>query len=101
MRKRKGFTLIELLVVIAIIALLMAILMPALKRVKGQAQKVSCQARLKQWGLIFKLYADDHDGYFNIRDVPGEIGCLHCSRTTRIIRRCFYARRPQELWRMF
>jgi prepilin-type N-terminal cleavage/methylation domain-containing protein/prepilin-type processing-associated H-X9-DG protein len=69
MRKREGFTLIELLVVIAIIALLMAILMPALNRVKGQAQKISCQARLREWGLMFKLYTDDHDGYFNNRDV--------------------------------
>ncbi|MHC5059080.1 MAG: type II secretion system protein [Planctomycetota bacterium] len=65
MSKRRGFTLIELLVVIAIIALLMAIMMPALQRVKGQAQKVACQARLKQWGMMFKLYTDDHDGYFN------------------------------------
>jgi prepilin-type N-terminal cleavage/methylation domain-containing protein/prepilin-type processing-associated H-X9-DG protein len=65
MSKRRGFTLIELLVVIAIIALLMAIMMPALQRVRGQAQKVTCQARLKQWGLMFKLYTDDHDGYFN------------------------------------
>jgi len=65
MRSRRGFTLIELLVVIAIIALLMAILMPALARVKKQAQSVTCQAKLKQWGLIFKLYTDDHDGYFN------------------------------------
>ncbi len=65
MRRRRGFTLIELLVVIAIIALLMAILMPALARVKKQAQSVTCQAKLKQWGLIFKLYTDDHDGYFN------------------------------------
>jgi len=60
-----GFTLIELLVVIAIIALLMAILMPALGRVKKQAQSVSCQARLKEWGLMFKFYTDDYDGYFN------------------------------------
>ncbi len=69
MSKRKGFTLIELLVVIAIIALLMAILMPALSRVKSQAQRVTCQAKLKQWGLVFKLYTDDHDGYFNDRNV--------------------------------
>ncbi|TKJ37155.1 MAG: hypothetical protein CEE38_09690 [Planctomycetes bacterium B3_Pla] len=68
MNNRRGFTLIELLVVIAIIALLMAIMMPALNRVKGQAQKISCQARLKQWGLVFKLYTDDHDGYFNDRN---------------------------------
>jgi prepilin-type N-terminal cleavage/methylation domain-containing protein len=65
MSKKRGFTLIELLVVIAIIALLMAILMPALQRVKGQAQAISCQARLREWGLVFKLYTDDHDGYFN------------------------------------
>ncbi len=65
MRRKRGFTLIELLVVIAIIALLMAILMPALARVKKQAQSVTCQAKLKQWGLIFKLYTDEYDGYFN------------------------------------
>ena len=57
--------MIELLVVIAIIALLMAILMPALQRVKGQAQAVTCISRLKQWGLMFKLYTDDYEGYFN------------------------------------
>lgn len=65
MVKKRGFTLIELLVVIAIIALLLSIMMPALQRVKGQAQKVMCQARLKEWGLLFKLYTDEHDGYFN------------------------------------
>jgi len=53
MSRRKGFTLIELLVVIAIIALLMAILMPALARVKEQARTVACLANLKQWNLIF------------------------------------------------
>lgn len=71
MRKRRGFTLIELLVVIAIIALLMAILMPALSRVKKQAQSVACMARLKSWGLMFKFYTDDYNGSFNPGwDVP-------------------------------
>jgi len=80
MTKRRGFTLIELLVVIAIIALLMAILMPALRRVKKQAEAVACLAGTKQWGLIFSLYVDEYDGKFPrgqgsqgfwwIRDLP-------------------------------
>jgi prepilin-type N-terminal cleavage/methylation domain-containing protein len=65
MHKRRGFTLIELLVVIAIIALLMAILMPALSRVKRQARSVACLSKLKQWSLFFSLYADDWNGKFN------------------------------------
>ena len=62
MSKRKGFTLIELLVVIAIIALLMGMLMPALNKVKKQARKVACSAKLKQWALNWKFYCDDNDG---------------------------------------
>jgi len=61
-----GFTLIELLVVIAIIALLMAILMPALQRVKNQAKTAACLSNLKQWSLIFSMYTDDHDGVFHM-----------------------------------
>jgi len=60
-----GFTLVELLVVIAIIALLMAILMPALSRVRNQAQAIRCAANLKQWGLMFNFYTEDYDGRFN------------------------------------
>ncbi len=66
MRDRRGFTLIELLVVIAIVALLMAILMPALQRVRRQAKTVLCQANLKQWGLIWTMYMGDHDGKFPV-----------------------------------
>jgi prepilin-type N-terminal cleavage/methylation domain-containing protein/prepilin-type processing-associated H-X9-DG protein len=64
MGQRRAFTLIELLVVIAIIALLMAILMPALARVRKQARAVACRALLKQWGPIWYLYCNDNNGYF-------------------------------------
>jgi prepilin-type N-terminal cleavage/methylation domain-containing protein len=59
-----GFTLIELLVVIAIIALLMAILMPTLSRVRKQAKAMVCQSRLRQWGMALAVYTDDHQGRF-------------------------------------
>jgi len=64
MKKESGFTLVELLVVIAIIALLMSMLMPALARVNEQAKNVACQVRLRQWGAIYTMYADDYGGYF-------------------------------------
>ena len=65
MRKNKAFTLIELLVVISIIAMLMAILMPALDKAKEQAKSVICLSNLKQWGMIWKLYTDDHNSEFS------------------------------------
>jgi len=61
MRRANSFTLIELLVVIAIIALLMAILMPALQRVKKQAKGVVCKNNMKQIGMAANLYAEDYD----------------------------------------
>ena len=63
MSKKGGFTLIELLVVIAIIALLMAILMPALNRAKAQAKEVVCRSNLGQIGLAANLYAEANDDY--------------------------------------
>ena len=59
-----GFTLIELLVVIAIIALLLAILGPSLGKAKQYAQAVVCISNLKQWSLVFTLYANDNDDSF-------------------------------------
>jgi len=59
---KRGFTLIELLVVIAIISLLMAILMPALNRVRKQARRVVCASNMKQMCTSVALFANDRDG---------------------------------------
>ena len=57
---KKGFTLIELLVVISIIAVLMAIMMPALRTAREQASRVSCSSNLKQMGIATGMYRGDH-----------------------------------------
>jgi prepilin-type N-terminal cleavage/methylation domain-containing protein len=59
-KRRRGFTLIELLVVIAIIALLAALLLPALIRSKEQARKTTCLTHLRQLGIVVQQYTSDH-----------------------------------------
>jgi prepilin-type N-terminal cleavage/methylation domain-containing protein/prepilin-type processing-associated H-X9-DG protein len=64
---RHGFTLIELLIVIAIIAILAALLLPTVERVRARARRVQCASQLKQIGIAFHSFAHDHNSEFPMK----------------------------------
>ena len=95
-RTNEGFTLIELLVVIAVIAILMAILMPALQRVRMQARQKVCASQLRQHVLGFTMWADQNNGVLPLPVFQGnwlwdlDIDTVNYMLVSGMVKKMFY-----------
>ncbi len=80
-QKSTGFTLIELLVVVAIIAVLIAMLLPAVNQAREQGRTIACASTLRQWGIYFSMYVTDSNGNLPLGDpangLPGSQWYYH------------------------